>query len=265
MDRGYIKLWRKSLEKGWLQNPKLWTFWSWCLLKASHRERKVVIGNQEITLKPGQFICGRNQAAIELHMNPSLIYRLSMRLKNERNLDIKSNNKFSVYSIINWTIYQGQEDESEQLSEQLSEQQMNTYNNGKNVKKNNNPPTPLEISNQISGLRERYSDQGIIDQAFQAIAATRKSHRIADSVKLSILHAWERYPVESVIAGIRTYLQKEYQSQGKGEKYLLGIIRNFREASTTGGQVMKSTGSPLLDAYYRSGGSGWSYDGYDGA
>lgn len=116
--------------------------------------------------------------------------------------------------------------------------------------------TPRDFSSEISALKKRYSDQETIDQAFQAIASTRKSKRIADSVKLNILQSWERYPVESVISGIKTYLDKGYHRQeGKGEKYLLGIIRNITGTGTKDapeGQIMKASGSPLLDGHFRS-------------
>jgi len=38
MQRGYVKLWRKSIDGGWLSNHKLWVFWCWALIKASHKE-----------------------------------------------------------------------------------------------------------------------------------------------------------------------------------------------------------------------------------
>ena len=124
----------------------------------------------------------------------------------------------------------------------------------KNNEGNNNEgnkENPPEISSQISVMKDRYPDQETINQAFQAISSIRKSSRIADTVKLSILKAWERYPVESVMAGIKTFLDKGYHHQGKKEAYLLGIIRNFKpEASMTRGQVMKATGS-ILDEHYR--------------
>ena len=126
----------------------------------------------------------------------------------------------------------------------------------KEVLKRNKKP-PAEISSKISSLRERYSDQEIIDQAFQAISSTRNTNLIADSVKLKILQSWGKYPVASVMAGIRTYLEKDYARQDKDENYLLGIIRNHKPVeSITGGQVMKSTGSPLLDEHYRQQGIG---------
>ncbi|MEI8172705.1 MAG: hypothetical protein WCH07_04375 [Deltaproteobacteria bacterium] len=112
--------------------------------------------------------------------------------------------------------------------------------------------TPRGFSSDISALINRYPDQETIKQAFQAISSTRKSNRIADTVKLSILKSWERYPVESVMAGMITYIEKGYHDQGKGEKYLLGIIRNIKPADSLSVPGMKSTGSHALDEHYRS-------------
>ena len=77
---------------------------------------------------------------------------------------------------------------------------------------------------------KRYADQDLIERAFQAIRSTRKTGKISDSVLLSQLKGWERYPVEHVEAAINTYLSKDYASQGKDEKYLAGILRNQKTA-----------------------------------
>ena len=77
----------------------------------------------------------------------------------------------------------------------------------------------------FSNLRQRYTDQDLINRAFSAIASTRKLGKVADSVLSVQLTKWARYPVAQVEAGIRTYLKKRYHEQGKREEYLLGIIR----------------------------------------
>jgi hypothetical protein len=75
-------------------------------------------------------------------------------------------------------------------------------------------------------LKKRYAHEKLIDEVFQAIASTRKSGRVKDSVLLTQLQKWEKYPVEQVESGIKVYLEKDYAGQGKREEYLLGIIRN---------------------------------------
>ena len=114
MQSGYVKLWRKSIENGWLQNSKLWAFWCYCLIKASHKEITMTVGLQRIQLKPGQFVFGRTKASKDLKINESSIYRLVKFLENSGNIEVKSNNKFSIITIINWGIYQGESTTSEQ-------------------------------------------------------------------------------------------------------------------------------------------------------
>jgi hypothetical protein len=44
MNRGYVRLWRKSLDAGWIKNHKLWAFWTYCLMKASYKEYDAIVG-----------------------------------------------------------------------------------------------------------------------------------------------------------------------------------------------------------------------------
>ena len=118
MNRGYVKLWRKSLDNGWLQNHRLWVFWSYCLLRANHKETKVKIGFQGITLKPGQFLFGRRVAAEELNMSERQIRTALAFLINAGNLTIKTTNKFSIITIVNWHLYQDMPTQNDQQNDQ---------------------------------------------------------------------------------------------------------------------------------------------------
>ena len=123
-----------------------------------------------------------------------------------------------------------------------------------NNDKKNDENLPVDNS-KILLLEERYSDIELINQCFNSISSTRKTNRISDSVKRNILQQWEKYPPDQVMAGIRIYLEKDYASEGKNEKYLLGIIRGnskrIAPANIPIGKIMKSTGSVALDATYR--------------
>jgi hypothetical protein len=118
MNRGYVKLWRKSIESGWLSNHKLWAFWCWCLMKASHKEYDLVVGCQTVHLLPGDLIFGRKAASIELRMSEQEIRTAVDSMRKRKNLTIKSTNKFSIISIINWETYQDQETIDNQQSNQ---------------------------------------------------------------------------------------------------------------------------------------------------
>jgi len=117
--------------------------------------------------------------------------------------------------------------------------------NNKKEEKGLKEKEPLSFFS-LSSLRERYPDQNLIEKVFDAIRSTRKSNRVAKSVLIAFLQKCERYPVQQVEAGFRSYLEKDYADQGKKEEYLLGIIRGTKIRK----QRQESTGSALLDAYY---------------
>jgi len=121
MLRGYVRLWRKSLDSEWIKNHKLWAFWSWCLLKASHKEYDAIVGYQVVRLLPGEFIFGRHSAAQSLGMTDREIRTCLTTLKTTSNVTIKTTNKYSIISIVNWDTYQQDEIINDQQSDQQSD------------------------------------------------------------------------------------------------------------------------------------------------
>jgi len=133
MNRGYVKLWRKSLDNGWLQNHELWVFWCYCLLRANHKKVMVKIGFQEIILLPGQFIFGRFRAAQELKMTEWKIRACLHYLKVCGNLTIKTASKFSIITVINWPLYQGDDSNEPPADSPAIHQQTATDKNKKYI------------------------------------------------------------------------------------------------------------------------------------
>ncbi len=118
MTRGYVRLWRKSLDAGWIKNHKLWVFWSYCLMKASWKEYDAIVGSQTVPLMPGQFVFGRKVASQETGLTEREIRTIIDFLKKAGNMTIKPTNKFSIITIINWTTYQSEAIENDQLNDQ---------------------------------------------------------------------------------------------------------------------------------------------------
>ena len=108
---GFVKIYRSILHNGWLKNHKLTIGWLYCLLKASHREREVLIGNRKVLLKPGQFIFGREKAVSETGLSPRSLRTVFKRLSLMQNLTIQTTNKYSLITVVNWEFYQTKEAE----------------------------------------------------------------------------------------------------------------------------------------------------------
>ncbi|TFJ92167.1 replication protein [Lentibacillus salicampi] len=109
-------------------------------MKASHKKREQIIGNQMIELEEGQFITGRQSLSNDLNrgVKPKLQqseitwWRYLNNLEKWGMLNIKRTTKYSIISIIKWSDYQ----ESEQQMNNkrtTDEQQMNTNKNVENV------------------------------------------------------------------------------------------------------------------------------------
>ena len=137
MERGYVKLWRKSLDGKLLKNHKMWVFWSWCLMKASHKKHKQIVGYQTIELNPGQFIFGRKAASKELNISEQSIKTILYHFTIEKKLTLKPTNKFTIITVVNWPLYQGENTATNQQltsNQPATNQQLTTNKNGKKGK-----------------------------------------------------------------------------------------------------------------------------------
>lgn len=135
---GFVKIDRNIIKNAVFDNEKLLKVWIWCLAKASHRKHKTKVGLQTIELEPGQFVTGRNSAAKELKMNPSTTWKYLKVLEKDQKCDIKSNNKFSVVTLVNWDFYQNikyERDSNHDNNVTTTSQQRDTNKNDKKGKK----------------------------------------------------------------------------------------------------------------------------------
>lgn len=160
---GWIKLYRKSIDSIVFQNEKLWKVWCWCLIRANHKSgHSEYFEGKEITLNPGQFITGRFQGAEQCNMKPSTFRDQISKLKALSNLDIKSDNKKTLITVVNWGLYQFNEAESDTKSD--NKPTTNRHRQEvKNERKNNRGFSfdeiqyPVELEN-IEGFKETYKD-----------------------------------------------------------------------------------------------------------
>lgn len=104
---GYIRLHRQCLYNGWLKNHALWTFWSYCMLRASYQPYLTRVGCDQVKLETGQFVFGRRIAARELNMSEQTIRTCLRTLTKEGNLTHQSTHLYTVVTVCNFEFYQG--------------------------------------------------------------------------------------------------------------------------------------------------------------
>ncbi len=149
MRDGWIKLWRQSLDHGWLKNGDLWRFWCWCLLRANHERCTTMVGYQKVELEPGQFVFGRKAASLELGMTQQTVRTCVKNLTLLENLTIKSTNKFSIISITNWSTYQGNDSDHQPTNQQTTNQQLT----------NNQPATNQQLTTEKNVRTQEYKNE----------------------------------------------------------------------------------------------------------
>lgn len=181
MNRGYVKVWRKIQDGGILRNHRYCAFFLWVLTKATHRQINIIVGCQPITLEPGQFIFGRRVAAEELGMSEREIRTCLEIAKKAEFLTIKTTNKFSIITVVNWDTYQGEEAGKRPAKRPTSDQQATTNKNDKNEKNIfcQNALVVLAYLNEKTGkcfrstsfIEARLKDGGTVDDCKRIIDA----------------------------------------------------------------------------------------------
>lgn len=140
MERGWIPLWRKSMDSKQFAKSEVWHVWTKILFGMNFKKTYANIGGTVVEIEPGQLIFGRNTWGDELGIHPSTVYRIVSCFASEEYgnaITIKSNNRFSVISVNNWESYRPSSVQDEQVMNNwrtTGEQLVNTPNNDKNDK-----------------------------------------------------------------------------------------------------------------------------------
>lgn len=136
MSQGWICLHRQLLEWEWYNDINVCRLFLHCLLKANHKDKKW----QGKVIPRGSFVTGRNVLADETGLTVQQIRTSLNKLKSTNDLTIKSTNKNSLVTVVNYGFYQDKEMEvtnkttSKPLNEQPTDNhQITTTNNVNNV------------------------------------------------------------------------------------------------------------------------------------
>ena len=137
-NKGWIKLHRSLQDKAFIRNPEKLALWIHLLILANHKEREEEFNSEPIVCKPGQFTTGRKQLAEITGINEQRIYRILKYFEEkEYQIEQQTCNKNSLITIKNWSFYQLEEEDEQQLNNKwtTSEQQVNTPKELKNKRK----------------------------------------------------------------------------------------------------------------------------------
>lgn len=137
-NQGWIKLHRKVSENQFCYgDSERLGFWIYLLVLANHKPNTFLLGNQEVSVKEGQFATGRKRLSEITGVSEMKVERWLTYLENAQQIGQQKYNKYRVITIRKWGTYQQDEQENaQQLNNRRTtdEQQMNTNKNDKNEK-----------------------------------------------------------------------------------------------------------------------------------
>jgi phage-related minor tail protein len=209
IDKGWIKLHRRIIEKGYYKKSEIVHLWIHILLKANHKPNEFYWNKENIKVDSGQFITGRKTLSEETGINESMIERILKILENEQQIEQQKTTKFRLITVKNWVSYQIKDLPEQQIEQQVNnkrttdEQQVNTNKNDKkeeNEKNEKKEPKDIAVKtpqndfldNLIIIFSEEYLIAKGIDYITQSqdkksiarlLASYKKKNKDSDSVK----------------------------------------------------------------------------------
>lgn len=95
------------------QSAVLFKVFTYCCLKATHKEYDYIPkGIRPIKLKPGEFVTSLSQLSSDIGSNPRTVRRWLTSLEEMGCLRIKTTNKYTRITVVNWALYQHTPSES---------------------------------------------------------------------------------------------------------------------------------------------------------
>jgi hypothetical protein len=159
MKNGFIKIDKSILEWGWYQDPNTFRLWLHLLIKANWKDNKF----QNLLIKRGQLVTSVKSLSEDLELTAKQIRTSLKKLISTNEISTKTTNKFTIISIENYCLYQGNKTQEGQTKGK----QRATIEDIKE-EKNINPLTPLEDSEQNSNS-EISGGEGIKNLSFDDI------------------------------------------------------------------------------------------------
>jgi hypothetical protein len=175
MQRGYIKIWRKLEDSGLLQMHGTLALFMYILMKATHKPTKIGTPIGVIELDRGQYISGRHKLSSAVGLSDREIRTCLARLTELDILTVKTTNRFSIYTIVNYSNYQDCDQQSDQQTTNkrpADDQQTTTKQTLKHlsIKEENNNTRKSSLSKLI--------DLGVDEQIAKDWLLIRKTKKL---------------------------------------------------------------------------------------
>lgn len=112
MNSGWFKTYRSICDSAVFQDPKVLKLWIYILANAEYKDYTTITNGGIVSVKKGQLITGRKKLSLETDFSEEQIRRMLKILSDLGNIEIKTTNKYSVITVVNWGKYQDDSENS---------------------------------------------------------------------------------------------------------------------------------------------------------
>ena len=223
---GWLKLYRSILDSAVFQDAEVLKVWIWLLCNVSFEQHDTVCYGKVIHLKPGQIATGRKKIAQCTDLNENKVYRALTTIKSLGNIEIKSTNKYSIITVVNWDKYQ-----DENVKRTSSEQQNNSRTTTEEQQDNSKT---TQHKNGKNGKKEKNI---YICSFFQSVWDEYPKKLGKNKVTKAAMKQLEEAGIDTVMEAVRRYVEK-IKRDGTEEKYIMhgstffnGAWKDYLESS----------------------------------
>lgn len=136
-NKGWIKLHRKIIDKGYYKKSQYVHLWLHLLLKANHKNEEFMWNSEIIIIKDGQFLTGRKELSQETGIPESSIEDILKIFERQHQIQQQKTTKYRIITILNWKEHQ-QSDIKSNNRATTEQQQADTNKNDNNDKNEKN-------------------------------------------------------------------------------------------------------------------------------
>ena len=186
VDNGYLKLYRSITTWEWYKDTNTKIVFLHLLLKANWEPSRY----KGYEVPKGGLVIGLKSLSKELGLSIQSVRTSLEHLKSTNEITIKSTNKFSIVSIVNWEKYQGCDDEvTNKVTHNLTNDQQTT---------NKQLTTEEEYKNIRTKEIKNISYEEIVDLYHENCPSLPKVTKITDARKKLINARLKDYPIEEL-------------------------------------------------------------------
>lgn len=151
MENGWVKLHRKILENPIVRKPNYLALWVVLLLKANHKDNKMIWNNDILIIKEGQLLTGRKELSKETGIPEGTLEGILTAMeKNQHLIQQQKTTKYRIITILNWKNYQHSDNTSD--NKPTTNQQQTDTNKNDNKDKNEKTINTTEPSSEEIGI-----------------------------------------------------------------------------------------------------------------